>query len=92
MNDTTTPTMAIPLSNADGVKLDDDGGAAAAAPAAGKESVQEDAPLFSASLISAEVSSQLPEGYSMRPLRRSDYHGGMVVVFLSEDFLTDPWP
>ena len=33
-------------------------------------------PLFSPILISAEVSAALPEGYSMRPLRRSDYYNG----------------
>jgi glucosamine-phosphate N-acetyltransferase len=38
----------------------------------------EDPPLFPPSLISPEVSSSLPEGYTMRPLRRSDYHGGMA--------------
>lgn len=31
----------------------------------------QDKPLFSASLVSSEV--QLPEGYSFRPLQRSDY-------------------
>ena len=33
-------------------------------------------PLFSASLMSVDVSAALPEGYSMRPLRKSDYHKG----------------
>lgn len=37
-------------------------------------------PLFSADLISAEVASQLPAGYSVRPLRRSDYAGGFLDV------------
>ncbi|CRG86230.1 glucosamine-phosphate N-acetyltransferase [Talaromyces islandicus] len=34
----------------------------------------EEEPLFSPSLISPEIQSVLPEGYSARPLRRSDYH------------------
>lgn len=38
--------------------------------------VEEDPPLFSLSLISPEVLSILPQGYTMRPLRRSDYNGG----------------
>jgi len=37
-----------------------------------------DPPLFSPSLISQEVSAILPEGYSMRPLRRSDYYGDFL--------------
>lgn len=37
----------------------------------------EETPLFSQSLISPEVAALLPEGYSMRPLRRSDYHKGI---------------
>jgi hypothetical protein len=36
----------------------------------------DDTPLFSPSYISPEVAALLPEGYSMRPLRRSDYHKG----------------
>lgn len=35
---------------------------------------QEEEPLFSPSLISPEIQAVLPEGYSARPLRRSDYH------------------
>ena len=35
-----------------------------------------DPPLFSPELISPEVSSSLPDGYTMRPLRKSDYEGG----------------
>ncbi|QKX57059.1 uncharacterized protein TRUGW13939_04167 [Talaromyces rugulosus] len=34
----------------------------------------EEESLFTPSLISAEIQSVLPEGYSARPLRRSDYH------------------
>jgi glucosamine-phosphate N-acetyltransferase len=65
MNDTTTPTTTIPISNASAPTKND----------AVNGSV-DDTPLFSSSLISAEVSSQLPEGYSIRPLRKSDYNGG----------------
>ena len=36
----------------------------------------DETPLFSPILISAEVSAALPEGYSMRPLRRNDYYNG----------------
>lgn len=36
----------------------------------------EETPLFSADLISPEVAAVLPDGYIMRPLRRSDYHRG----------------
>ncbi|KAL2414790.1 Glucosamine 6-phosphate N-acetyltransferase [Exophiala dermatitidis] len=38
----------------------------------------DDQPLFSPSLISDEVSSSLPDGYTIRPLRRSDYYGGFL--------------
>ncbi|KIW97031.1 uncharacterized protein Z519_02423 [Cladophialophora bantiana CBS 173.52] len=38
----------------------------------------DDPPLFSPSLISEEVVSRLPEGYTIRPLRRSDYYGGFL--------------
>lgn len=37
---------------------------------------EEDATLFSPSLISPEVAALLPDGYTMRPLRRSDYNKG----------------
>ncbi|KAH8695077.1 putative glucosamine 6-phosphate acetyltransferase [Talaromyces proteolyticus] len=40
----------------------------------------EDQSLFSPSLISAEIQSVLPEGYSARPLRRSDFHLGYLDV------------
>ncbi len=39
---------------------------------------EDEQPLFSPTFISAEVSSALPEGYSVRPLRRTDYHKGEV--------------
>ncbi|KAI4244320.1 MAG: hypothetical protein L6R40_003046 [Gallowayella cf. fulva] len=37
-------------------------------------------PLFSPTLISSEVSSTLPSGYTIRPLQRSDYKDGMLDV------------
>lgn len=40
----------------------------------------DDEPLFSPSLISPDVLSALPEGYTARPLRRSDYHRGYLDV------------
>jgi glucosamine-phosphate N-acetyltransferase len=40
----------------------------------------DDAPLFSTDLISPTVSSQLPPGYTVRPLRRSDYNAGFLDV------------
>jgi hypothetical protein len=69
MNDTPTPTTATPLTTSN-------------APMQNNAGTQtdgvEDPPLFPPGLISPEVSSGLPEGYTMRPLRRSDYHGGMA--------------
>lgn len=41
-----------------------------------REDYDDDPPLFSPALISDEVRRNLPEGYSIRPLRRSDYYGG----------------
>lgn len=43
--------------------------------------LSEEPALFSQSLISPEVTAMLPEGYTIRPLRRSDYHGGMWSTF-----------
>lgn len=37
-------------------------------------------PLFSPSLISPDVTSALPEKYTMRPLQRSDYKAGVLDV------------
>ncbi|KAI1911028.1 Glucosamine-phosphate N-acetyltransferase-like protein [Ophidiomyces ophidiicola] len=37
-------------------------------------------PLFSMDLISPDVVAQLPQGYTLRPLRRSDYHNGYLEV------------
>ena len=67
MNDTQTPTMATPLTTSN-VPMQNHvatqtGGIA-------------DLPLFPPDLISPEVLSSLPDGYTMRPLRRSDYDGG----------------
>ena len=39
---------------------------------------EDDTPLFSSDLISPQVTALLPEGYSMRPLRRSDYQKGTL--------------
>lgn len=41
---------------------------------------EEEEPLFSPSLISPEVLAILPEGYTARPLRRSDYQLGYLDV------------
>lgn len=43
-------------------------------------SLDDNTPLFTPSLISPTVSSQLPEGYHVRPLRRSDYNVGFLDV------------
>lgn len=40
----------------------------------------EDGPLFPAKLISSAVIDTLPENYTIRPLRRSDYHHGYLDV------------
>jgi glucosamine-phosphate N-acetyltransferase len=37
-------------------------------------------PLFDTTFISPEVLSQLPEGYSCRPLQRNDFHNGFLDV------------
>jgi hypothetical protein len=39
-----------------------------------------DIPLFSPDLIPASVESDLPEGYTVRPLQRSDFHEGFLDV------------
>ncbi|CAD0089161.1 unnamed protein product [Aureobasidium vineae] len=36
--------------------------------------------LFSPDLISSEVAAALPEGYTIRPLRKGDYHAGFLDV------------
>lgn len=45
-----------------------------------KPQLEEEEPLFSPSLISSEIQAILPEGYSARPLRRSDFHLGYLDV------------
>lgn len=42
--------------------------------------MSEKSPLFSTSLISPSVTSALPQGYSIRPLQRSDYTAGFLDV------------
>ncbi len=37
-------------------------------------------PLFSPTIISPSVAAELPENYTIRPLRRSDYHNGFLDV------------
>jgi glucosamine-phosphate N-acetyltransferase len=43
-------------------------------------SVETDGPLFPSTLISPEVIAALPEDYTIRPLRRSDYSRGYLDV------------
>lgn len=43
-------------------------------------SANADTPLFTDHLISPEVLAALPPGYTIRPLRRSDYHRGYLDV------------
>ena len=43
-------------------------------------SIDDDKPLFSPSLLSPTVISLLPENYTLRPLRRSDYSNGFLDV------------
>jgi len=45
----------------------------------------DDTPLFSPLLISDDIKATLPTGYSIRPLRRSDYFGGEL------QYLVPPW-
>ncbi|KAL9048632.1 MAG: hypothetical protein Q9162_007623 [Coniocarpon cinnabarinum] len=42
--------------------------------------IQQDTPLFSPDLISPAVTSQLPAGYSIRPLQPRDYSLGVLTV------------
>lgn len=44
------------------------------------ESSKDDAPLFPTTLISPSVAAELPEGYKIRPVRRSDYSRGYLDV------------
>lgn len=41
---------------------------------------KDDAPLFPTTLISPSVAAELPEGYKIRPVRRSDYSRGYLDV------------
>ncbi|KAL4883865.1 acyl-CoA N-acyltransferase [Aspergillus karnatakaensis] len=43
-------------------------------------STAEETPLFPTTLISPEVAAALPTGYTIRPLRRSDFHRGYLDV------------
>lgn len=36
--------------------------------------------LFSPDLISSDVAAALPEGYTIRPLQKNDYHAGFLDV------------
>ncbi|TGZ84605.1 acyl-CoA N-acyltransferase [Ascodesmis nigricans] len=51
-------------------------------------------PLFAASLIPSSVTAALPEGYHMRPLQRTDYHGirsVLSVLTTVGDYNEDEW-
>lgn len=54
-----------------------------------------DKPLFSLDYISPEVQSLLPENYTLRPLRRSDYYSGYLdvlrVLTSVGDFSIEKW-
>jgi len=69
MNDTQTPTEATAFSSSSENPIQSN---------ASTQIDGNDPLLFSPDLISPEVISSLPEGYSMRPLRRSDYHGAFL--------------
>ncbi|EDN06641.1 glucosamine 6-phosphate N-acetyltransferase [Histoplasma capsulatum] len=55
----------------------------------------DDAPLFCPSYISPMVQKQLPENYTIRPLRRSDYFSGYLdvlrVLTAVGDFTVEQW-
>lgn len=61
--------MAVPVTN--GVKHENE---------SDSQPNHDDQPLFSTDLVSPEVAAQLPEGYTIRPLRCSDYHKGYLEV------------
>ena len=73
MGDTQTPTTVMPLTTSE-VPMDKELDSQIHHPSVNGTS--EDPPLFSSHLISPEVASLLPEGYSIRPLRRGDFHTG----------------
>ncbi|KAF9884767.1 Glucosamine-phosphate N-acetyltransferase-like protein [Aspergillus nanangensis] len=55
----------------------------------------DDAPLFSSDLISPEIISILPTDYTIRPMRRSDFHRGYLdvlrVLTTVGDITEDQW-
>lgn len=56
-------------------------------PVESQTSIEHDPPLFAQSLISPEVSANLQElGYSIRPLRRSDYNTGKIQLPIGRGF------
>jgi hypothetical protein len=80
MNDTQTPTTAMPLITSNDSMPSN---------AATQTDEVEDPPLFPPHLISPDVTSSLPHGYTMRPLRRSDYHGGRAYRNFSGNVFTE---
>jgi glucosamine-phosphate N-acetyltransferase len=44
------------------------------------ENIHGKTPMFDPSYISPDVLKELPEGYTMRPLQRNDYHKGFLDV------------
>jgi glucosamine-phosphate N-acetyltransferase len=57
--------------------------------------IENDGPLFPSTLISPEVIAELPENYTIRPLRRSDYNRGYLdvlrVLTTVGDISEDDW-
>ena len=82
MGDVQTPTAVLPLTTSnEPMTLDTTSQIHTPAAVNGTSSSSEednDPPLFSQSLISPEVAAILPEGYTIRPLRRSDFHNGKL--------------
>ncbi|KAK2795669.1 Glucosamine-phosphate N-acetyltransferase-like protein [Onygenales sp. PD_12] len=64
-------------------------------PSSPTRSIDDDTPLFSPTYISPMVQSQLPENYTIRPLRRSDYSSGYLdvlrVLTSVGDFSVEQW-
>ncbi|EEH43300.1 glucosamine 6-phosphate N-acetyltransferase [Paracoccidioides brasiliensis Pb18] len=62
---------------------------------ASSNSIEDDTPLFCPTYISPSVQAQLPENYTIRPLRRSDYTSGYLDVLREltsvGDFTMDQW-
>ena len=42
--------------------------------------MEDDEPLFTEKLVSTAIASSLSSGYTIRPLRRSDFHRGVLAV------------